>query len=208
MSQLVIGLTGGIGSGKTAVSDLFQQKKIDIIDADVIAREVVEPGQPALKAIADHFGKDILLQNGALDRPKMREIAFANNENKEWLNALLHPLIRARMQSQTASAKSPYCILSVPLLVENKMSSMVSRVLVVDIDQSLQIQRASKRDQQTSQQLAKIVAAQASREERLAVADDVIDNSGDLPKLKKQVDALHISYVELANNLSKGLKSH
>jgi dephospho-CoA kinase len=201
-------LTGGIGSGKTAVSDLFQQKKIDIIDADVIAREVVEPGQPALKAIADHFGKDILLQNGALDRPKMREIAFANNENKEWLNALLHPLIRARMQSQTASAKSPYCILSVPLLVENKMSSMVSRVLVVDIDQSLQIQRASKRDQQTSQQLAKIVAAQASREERLAVADDVIDNSGDLPKLKKQVDALHISYVELANNLSKGLKSH
>jgi dephospho-CoA kinase len=208
MSQLVIGLTGGIGSGKTAVSDLFQQKKIDIIDADVIAREVVEPGQPALKAIADHFGKDILLQNGALDRPKMREIAFANNENKEWLNALLHPLIRARMQSQTASAKSPYCILSVPLLVENKMSSMVSRVLVVDIVQSLQIQRASKRDQQTSQQLAKIVAAQASREERLAVADDVIDNSGDLPKLKKQVDALHISYVELANNLSKGLKSH
>lgn len=208
VSQLVIGLTGGIGSGKTAVSDLFQLKDIDIIDADVIAREVVEPGQPALKSIAEHFGKDILLQTGELDRRKLRDMVFANEANKEWINALLHPLIRERMLSQTANAKSPYCILSVPLLVENKMSSLVNRLLVVDIDTTLQIDRASKRDQQTNQQLAKIVSAQASREERLAVADDVIDNSGALSELKKQVDALHISYVNLANNLSKGLKSH
>lgn len=208
MSQLVIGLTGGIGSGKTAVSDLFQQKDIDIIDADVIAREVVEPGQPALKAIAEQFGDDVLLQSGELDRRKLRDIVFADDENKSWLNGLLHPLIRERMLCQTANAKSPYCILSVPLLVENKMSSMVSRVLVVDIDTNLQIERASKRDQQTNQQLAKIVNAQASREERLAVADDVIDNSGSLSGLKKQVDALHISYINMANNLSKGLKSH
>lgn len=207
VSRLVIGLTGGIGSGKTAVSDLFQLKDIDIIDADLIAREVVEPGQPALKAIAEHFGNDILLPTGELDRRKLRDIVFANEANKEWLNALLHPLIRERMLSQTANAKSPYCILSVPLLVENKMSNLVSRVLVVDIDTALQIERASKRDQQTNQQLAKIVNAQASREERLAVADDVINNSDGLSELKKQVDALHISYVNMAKSLSKGLKS-
>lgn len=208
MSELIIGLTGGIGSGKTAVSDLFQLKGIDVIDADVIAREVVKPGSTALDAIKTKFTNDILLADGSLDRRKMREVVFTNDDNKLWLNVLLHPLIRTEMLKQTRDAASCYCILSVPLLVENNMRNMVDRLLVVDVPTELQLERASQRDQQSVEQVANIIEAQATREQRIAIADDIIDNSGSRLELQGQIDSLHKSYEKMAINLSEGLKSH
>lgn len=199
MSKLVIGLTGGIASGKTTVSDLFAKLGIDIIDADVIAREVVAKGTPGLAAIVEKFGDDILTPDLELDRQKLRTIVFSDNEKKDWLNALLHPLIREQMQLQTASATSPYCILSVPLLVENKLNSMVSRTLVVDIDEASQIQRAIARDNSEQAIIESIIASQASRTQRLAAADDVIVNNKDLDWLSAQVQDLHQMYLNIVN---------
>lgn len=199
MSELVIGLTGGIASGKTTVSDLFASLGIDIIDADVIAREVVAKGTPGLAAIVEKFGDDILTPNLELDRQKLRTIVFSDNAKKDWLNALLHPLIREQMQLQTAHAKSPYCILSVPLLVENKLSAMVSRTLVVDIDEASQIKRAITRDKSEQAIIESIIASQASRTQRLAAADDVIVNNKDLEWLSAQVRDLHQMYLNIVN---------
>ncbi len=197
MSQLVIGLTGGIGSGKTAVSDLFAKKGIDIIDADVVARQVVEPGSEALLKIADKFGEQSILSDGSLNRPFIRQLVFADKSNKQWIDDLLHPLIRAVMNQQIKQAQSPYCILAVPLLVENGMNKMVDRVLVVDVDEHTQLQRASARDGQSKEQVQKIINAQASRKERLHLADDTIDNSATLDELIPQVERLHKQYLSL-----------
>lgn len=197
MSQLVIGLTGGIGSGKTAVSDLFAKKGIDIIDADVVARQVVEPGSEALLKIADKFGEQSILSDGSLNRPFIRQLVFADKSNKQWIDDLLHPLIRAVMNQQIKQAQSPYCILAVPLLVENGMNKMVDRVLVVDVDEHTQLQRASARDGQSKEQVQKIINAQASRKERLNLADDTIDNSATLDELIPQVERLHKQYLSL-----------
>jgi len=199
MSKLVIGLTGGIASGKTTVSDLFAKLGIDIIDADVIAREVVAKGTPGLAAIVEKFGDDILTPDLELDRQKLRTIVFSDNAKKDWLNALLHPLIREQMQLQTASATSPYCILSVPLLVENKLNAMVSRTLVVDIDEATQIKRAIARDNSEQAIIESIIASQASRTQRLAAADDVIVNNKDLDWLSAQVKDLHQMYLNIVN---------
>ncbi|GAB3011434.1 dephospho-CoA kinase [Bowmanella dokdonensis] len=201
MSQLVIGLTGGIGSGKTRVSNLFAGKGIDIIDADVIARQVVEPGSPALQKITEHFGQAVLNTDGSLNRARLRERIFTHPEEKAWLNALLHPLIRQQMQQQAKSAQSPYCILAVPLLVENQLMALVDRVLVVDVDEQIQHQRVVQRDRVADEQVRSIMAAQASREARLAVADDIIDNSGPPEALDTQVETLHQAYLSLVNGL-------
>lgn len=203
MSTLVVGLTGGIGSGKTAVSDLFAIKGVTIVDADVIAREVVEPGQPALKAIIERFGSEMLLPDGSLNRRALREQVFNSNEDKDWLNELLHPAIRASMLRQTQQASSAYCILSVPLLVENGLNKVVDKVLVVDVDEQQQIMRTSSRDQQSKQQVEKIIAAQATREQRLAVADDVIDNNGPPSALIDQVEQLHRHYIDCVKIMAK-----
>ncbi len=203
MSTLVVGLTGGIGSGKTAVSDLFAIKGVTIVDADVIAREVVEPGQPALKAIIERFGSEMLLPDGSLNRRALREQVFNSNEDKDWLNELLHPAIRASMLRQTQQASSAYCILSVPLLVENGLNKVVDKVLVVDVDEQQQIMRTSSRDQQSKQQVEKIIAAQATREQRLAVADDVIDNNGPPSALIDQVEQLHLHYLDCVKIMAK-----
>lgn len=199
MSKLVIGLTGGIASGKTTVSDMFAKLGIDVIDADIIAREVVAKGTPGLAAIVERFGDDILTPDLELDRQKLRTIVFSDNEKKEWLNGLLHPLIREQMQLQTANAKSPYCILSVPLLIENNLNSMVSRTLVVDIDEASQIKRAIARDNSEQAIIESIIASQASREQRLAAADDVIVNNKDLDWLNTQVQDLHQMYLNIVN---------
>lgn len=199
MSKLVIGLTGGIASGKTTVSDLFAKLGIDIIDADIIAREIVAKGTPALAAIVERFGDDILTPEQELDRQKLRTVVFSDSAKKDWLNALLHPLIREQMQLQTASATSPYCILSVPLLVENKLNTMVSRTLVVDIDEASQIKRAIARDNSEPAIIESIIASQASRKERLAAADDVIVNNKDLDWLNAQVQDLHQMYLNIVN---------
>ena len=203
MSQFIVGLTGGIGSGKTLVSDLFAERGIDVIDADIIAREVVEPGEPALQAIIDKFGSGIVDDNQQLNRTALRQKVFSDPALKEWLNQLLHPLIRQRMMQQTRDAQSPYCILAVPLLVENAMTSMVDSVLVVDVEESLQMQRASSRDQQDQEQIRKIMAAQASRSQRLAVADEVIDNNGSVSETTTQVNRLNDFYLETVKRQAK-----
>ncbi|KIQ78772.1 dephospho-CoA kinase [Aeromonas sp. L_1B5_3] len=196
----VVAITGGIGSGKTTIANQFAELGIDVVDADVIAREVVEPGSPALAAIADHFGPDVITPDGQLDRRRLRERVFSDPSTKAWLNALLHPLIRSEMQRQCAAARSPYCLLVVPLLVENKLTGLANRVLVVDVDEATQIERTCRRDGVTAEQAKAIIAAQASRSERLAAADDVIENlNGSEMAIKARILTLHETYLAFAS---------
>ena len=196
----VVAITGGIGSGKTTIANQFAELGVDVVDADVIAREVVEPGTPALAAIADHFGPDVITPDGQLDRRRLREQVFSDPSAKAWLNALLHPLIRSEMQRQCAAARSPYCLLVVPLLVENKLTGLANRVLVVDVDEATQIERTCRRDGVTSEQAKAIIAAQASRSERLAAADDVIENANDSEMaIKARILTLHETYLAFAS---------
>ena len=188
---MIIGLTGGIGSGKSAVTALFEKHDIDIIDADEVARDVVAIGSEGLSQISAYFGSDILLESGALDRAALRERVFNNEHEKAWLNGLLHPLIRTRMLDLINESLSPYCILSVPLLVENKLTSMCQCVVVVDCPEQMQLQRATQRDGNNEQTIKNIMASQASREERLAAADYVLDNSTTIGNLASQINALH-----------------
>ncbi|MBL0627193.1 dephospho-CoA kinase [Aeromonas jandaei] len=196
----VVAITGGIGSGKTTIANQFAELGIDVVDADVIAREVVESGTPALAAIADHFGPDVITPDGQLDRRRLREQVFSDPSAKAWLNALLHPLIRSEMQRQCAAARSPYCLLVVPLLVENKLTGLANRVLVVDVDEATQIERTCRRDGVTTEQAKAIIAAQASRSERLTAADDVIENlNGSEMAIKARILTLHETYLAFAS---------
>jgi dephospho-CoA kinase len=198
MSQFVVGLSGGIGSGKTTVTDLFAELAVDIIDADVIARQVVEPGTQALAKIVEKFGGQILGKDAYLDRAKLRELIFQQPLLKDWLNELLHPIIRQEMQRLTQEASSAYCILSVPLLFENKLNKSVDRVLIVDVSEQTQVTRTIGRDAVEQKQVKAIMASQASRAERLTIADDVIDNNGDEAALVGQVRRLHSDYLQQA----------
>ncbi|EOD9423159.1 dephospho-CoA kinase [Vibrio campbellii] len=201
----VIGLTGGIASGKTTVANLFKQQfKIDIVDADIVAREVVEPGTPGLNAIIEHFGADIVRDDQMLDRAKLRERIFSNPEEKTWLNGLLHPMIREKMIEDLEQVTSDYALLVVPLLVENKLDSLCDRVLVVDVEPQTQISRTVKRDNVSEEQAKAILASQASREQRLALADDVVKNNPDDPDLLLQITDLHEKYLAMCKkNLRK-----
>ncbi|MEL3928211.1 dephospho-CoA kinase [Aeromonas enteropelogenes] len=200
----VVAITGGIGSGKTTVANQFSELGIDVIDADVIAREVVEPGTPTLAAIAAHFGPDVIASDGRLDRRQLRERVFSEPDAKAWLNALLHPLIRSEMQRQCAAARSPYCLLVVPLLVENRLAGLADRVLVIDVDEVTQIARTCRRDGVNPEQAKAILAAQASRDERLAVADDILDNRAeDKMAIRTQILALHQTYLAFASQQAK-----
>lgn len=194
----IIGLTGGIGSGKTAVSDCFATKGIKVVDADVCARTVVEPGTPALSAITEHFGRGVLHPDGTLDRKALREVVFADPDERQWLEALLHPLIFNEMWQHLQATSSPYAILVSPLLVEAGQSAMCQRILVVDAPEEVQLARTMSRDSNSAEQVRAIMAAQASRTDRIARADDVIVNDGDLPALHGKVDALHTLYLSLA----------
>ncbi|MBZ6394392.1 MULTISPECIES: dephospho-CoA kinase [Pantoea] len=193
-----IALTGGIGSGKSSIARQFAALGVDIIDADLIAREVVEPGTPALQAIEARYGAAILTEQGTLDRARLREIIFQTPEEKSWLNALLHPLINARTQQLIAAASSPYVLWVVPLLVENQLQHQADRVLVIDVDEATQIARTQQRDQLSLAQVQRILAAQATRQQRLACADDIIDNSGEPEDALPQVAELHQRYLRLA----------
>ncbi|AMF97433.1 dephospho-CoA kinase [Vibrio harveyi] len=201
----VIGLTGGIASGKTTVANLFKQQfKIDIVDADIVAREVVEPGTPGLNAIIEHFGTDIVRDDQTLDRAKLREKIFSNPEEKAWVNGLLHPMIREKMIEDLEQVTSDYALLVVPLLVENKLDSLCERVLVVDVEPQTQISRTVKRDNVSEEQAKAILASQASREQRLALADDVVKNNPDDPDLLLQITDLHEKYLAMCKkNLRK-----
>lgn len=201
MSKYIVGVSGGIGSGKTTVTDMFVKKGIEVIDADIIARHVVAKGTQGLSAIVEKFGIDILTQQGELNRTKLREIIFADKVEKEWLNSLLHPLIRDKMLIDTQQAKSEYCLLSAPLLIENKLYTQVDRVLIVDVSEKTQLQRGMRRDNNSKQQIKRIMQAQASRSERLQLADDVINNNGDKHQLKPQVERLHQQYMTLAGSV-------
>lgn len=199
MSNLIIGVTGGIASGKTTVTDIFAEKGITVIDADVISREVVMHGEPALDKIVEKFGTAVLLSNGNLNREKLREIVFSTPSAKDWLNALLHPIIRERMLNQCEQAQSSFCILSIPLLFENGLDAIVDRVLVVDTSEQMQLKRALSRDGSSKQIIEQIMRSQVSRQARLEGADEVIDNSGDLAFLYSQVEELHQKYLALSS---------
>lgn len=195
----IVALTGGIGSGKSTVADAFSRLGITIVDADVIARQVVEPNTPALKAIEAHFGNDIINADGTLNRRRLRECIFTTPTEKTWLNALLHPIIHQQTQRQIADATSPYVLWVVPLLVENQLQHKANRVLVVDVSPETQLQRTMLRDNVSRQHAEQILAAQATREARLAVADDVIDNDGAPDAIASDVARLHAQYLIYAS---------
>lgn len=193
--KLNIGLTGGIGSGKSTVARLFSEFGAPVIDADLISHQLTQVGTPAFKKIIEHFGKTLLNTDGSLNREKLKKIIFNAPEKKQWLEKLLHPVIRTHMTQQMEKIDYPYCILMIPLLAEVQPHPMVDRVLVVDIDPATQIQRVLLRDNMTKEQATKIIAAQASREARLVLADDVITNEGSLDELRAQVKVLHEKYL-------------
>lgn len=198
MSKFVVGLTGGIGSGKTTVANLFAAEGISLVDADIVAREVIAPGSTGLEAIVTHFGIEILTPEGELDRAKLRQRIFSHPEEREWLNQLLHPMIRQEMLAQVEKATSAYVIMVVPLLFENGLDRLVNRTLVVDISPELQINRTVKRDNVDASQVNNIISSQCSRSEKLARADDIIDNQGEISTLKREVLALHQRYLQLS----------
>ncbi|CAD6364402.1 dephospho-CoA kinase [Shewanella putrefaciens] len=198
MSKFVVGLTGGIGSGKTTVANLFAAEGITLVDADIVAREVVAKDSKGLKAIVEHFGTEMLTPEGELDRAKLRERIFNQSAEREWLNQLLHPMIRQEMLEQVKNATSPYVIMVVPLLFENGLDRLVNRTLVVDISPELQISRTVIRDQVDATQVNNIINSQCSRSEKLARADDIIDNQGEISALKREVLALHQRYLQLS----------
>ncbi|WP_194437579.1 dephospho-CoA kinase [Vibrio fluminensis] len=195
---LVIGLTGGIASGKTTVANIFRdQFAIDIIDADVVAREVVEPNSDGLNAIVERYGREILLEDGSLDRSALREIIFADRNEKIWLDSLLHPMIRRNMQQQLEQVTSEYALLVIPLMVENNLQELADHILVVDVDEKIQIERTMNRDGVSHQQAESILQSQASRQQRLAIANDVIKNHSQNQQLLPQITELHKKYLEM-----------
>ncbi|MCL1122493.1 dephospho-CoA kinase [Shewanella seohaensis] len=200
MSKFVIGLTGGIGSGKTTVANLFAEEGVDLVDADVVARKVVAKGSKGLEAIIAHFGTEIVTEAGELDRAKLRQRVFRDEQERQWLNQLLHPMIRQEMLSQVENATSDYVIMVVPLLFENGLDRLVNRTLVVDISPELQVSRTVKRDNVDATQVNNIINSQCSRNDKLARADDIIDNQGEISKLKQEVQALHQRYLQLSGN--------
>lgn len=195
---MIIGLTGGIGSGKSAAADRFAEAHgIHVVDADMKSRVVVEPGKPALKHIVDRFGDEVLLADGSLNRPALRERIFRDPTQRLWLEELLHPLIREETINDLASAQSPYALLVSPLLIESGQHRMTRRVIVVDVPESMQLARTAARDQVPLEQIRAIMEAQATREDRLRQAHDVLTNDGDLAALQAQVDALHERYLAM-----------
>ena len=202
MTPLVVGLTGGIGSGKSAAADMFADLGATVIDADAIAHELTGPAGSAMPAIHAAFGKAFVTAEGALNRPVMRQTAFNDPATKSRLEAILHPLIRQQSEARSRAAiaaGAPYLILVIPLLVESAdYRDRVNRVLVVDCPEELQVARVMARSKLAAGEVESIMAAQASRAERLAAADDIIVNAGDLAALKNQVEALHRNYLELA----------
>jgi len=194
-----VGLTGGIACGKTTVANLFSALGVSVVDTDLLAREVVEPGTPLLARIAEHFGAAMLHKDGSLDRARLRERVFAESADREWLEQLLHPAIRALTDARCESATGAYVIVAIPLLVETAGAGRFDRVLVIDCDPAIQLARLQARDGITREAAARMLAAQASRQQRLAVADDVIENDGGIDTLRARVEALHRQYLSAAS---------
>jgi dephospho-CoA kinase len=197
MVRYVVGLTGGIGSGKTAVSERFEALGISVVDGDVASRAVLAPGEPALAAIAERFGTHLLHEDGSLDRAALRARVFADADARRWLEALTHPLMASYLRERLAAGRSPYSMLVNPILVESGQAQRCQRVLVVDVPESLQVCRTMARDGNSEEQVRAIMAVQADRQRRLAAADDVIVNDRDLAHLDNEVARLHETYLEL-----------
>ncbi|AZC53282.1 dephospho-CoA kinase [Pseudomonas chlororaphis] len=198
----ILGLTGGIGSGKSAAAQHFIDLGIHVVDADHAARWVVEPGRPALARIAEHFGDSVLQADGQLDRAALRKLIFEVPQQRLWLEALLHPLIADEIAAHLARAESHYAILVSPLLIESGQHAMTQRILVIDVPQQLQIERTLQRDGISEQQIQAILKAQATREDRLSHADDVLVNDRDLAWLHSEVERLHHFYLTLRGGQS------
>ena len=194
---MLIGLTGGIGSGKTAAANHFGFLGIDIVDADLASRAVVEPGQPALEAIAEHFGAAIIGADGGLDRAKLRKLVFAEESERKWLQRLLHPLISDYLAVQISGSNSTYCLLVNPLLLESSQSQWCRKIIVVDTAIETQIQRTMSRDDNNREQVQSIVNAQMSRDDRLSAADFILLNDQGMEELKKRVEKIHRELVKL-----------
>ena len=196
----VIGVTGGIGSGKTTVCDLSHELfAIPVIDADIIAKDVVKKNQPALQAIVAEFGEDILTHSGELDRPKVKKLVFSHPAKRKILEKIVHPEVRNEMRLQISRVNKSYCLLSVPLIAESTDKSIFDRILVVDCDEKIQMERVISRDRLANETVVAIMRAQASREDRLVIADDVIINNGPTSQLNEQVQLLHETYLDLFN---------
>ena len=196
--MLKIGLTGGIGSGKSTAAEQFLKLGAPVIDADVIAREIVEPGKPAFEAVIAAFGDQVVGEDGRLDRKALRNIVFADPEQKSRLESILHPQIYTEILHQIEQTTYPYCVVVIPLLAESKRNYPLDRILVVDLPEKLQVARTSTRDKESAKHVEQIIQSQASRQQRLSIADDVIENSGTPEKLLKNIDSLHQKYLELA----------
>ena len=198
----IVGLTGGIGSGKTTIANLFADLGVPLVDADVVAREVVAKDSPLLSKIVEYFGAQVLTEQGELNRSALRERVFSNDEDKLWLNNLLHPAIRERMKKQLAEQTAPYTLFVVPLLIENKLTALCDRILVVDVSPQTQLDRSSQRDNNNFEQIQRIMNSQVSQQERLKWADDVINNDAELaqnlPHLQQKVLELHQFYLQQA----------
>jgi dephospho-CoA kinase len=200
---LRIGLTGGIASGKSTVTQRFAELGVPVIDADVASRNVVEPGKPGLAQVVQRFGGGILDADGRLDRRALRNLIFQDSSLRQALDAILHPLIRAEMEREAAQATAPYVVMAIPLLVEGgSAGKRVDRVLVVDADETLQIQRLQARDGSSEEQARAILSSQATRAARLSHADDVLLNAGSVAELRQAVDRLHEQYLQLAQSSS------
>jgi dephospho-CoA kinase len=195
----LVGLTGGIGSGKSVVADLFATRGVVVVDTDAIAHELTAPGGAAIEAIRESFGSDYISVDGALDRARMRSLVFRDPASKRRLERVLHPRIRAASSARIAAASSPYIMLVVPLLVESGVDrAHCQRNAVVDCDEETQVQRVMRRNSLPEDEVRRIIAAQATRKERIDAADDIIDNSGDLRELESQLEKLHLRYLALA----------
>ncbi len=195
-----IGLTGGIASGKSTVANLFAELGVPIVDTDLLSREVVAPGSPLLREITDHFGEQIRSGDGSLNRQELRKRIFSDPKERQWLETQLHPAIRQLTDARSEAATGPYVIVAIPLLVETGGAARFDRVLVVDCDPDLQLARLMARDGTGREEALRMLAAQAPRSERLAVADDVIHNDGALASLRDQVAKLHLEYVAAAQS--------
>lgn len=196
--MFTVGVTGGIGSGKTTVTNIFEKLGIEVVDADLVAREVVQPGTPGLAQIGHRYGAAVLLPDGSLNRVALRDIVFAKPQEKQWLEDLLHPMIISRCQQRLKQVHSAYGILSSPLLIESGQYKLVSRVLVVDVPEHVQLSRTTARDSSTPEKIQQIIDSQISREERLRYADDILDNSLDELELRVGVEQLHVKYLAFA----------
>jgi dephospho-CoA kinase len=196
--RLIVGLTGGIASGKSIVANMFAKLGAGIVDTDLVAREVVAPGEPGLAAVTNAFGNEVLLRSGELDRAALRRIVFADEAKRRQLEALLHPLIRARTRERLAVLSTPYALVAVPLLVETSFGELVDRVLVVDCPEPLQLERLMRRDAIPRPEALAMVRAQTDRATRLRAAHDVVDNGGTTEATQRQVELLHRRYLELA----------